>query len=112
MTYEAVTNVEWLDKPTEAFEYNGYHFEGVGTLRDNSFLKVCKAAHCDGGWNGIGLRKENLYRNASATSAKGWNYNEFYETAKTEGIGNINIFRCVENDLLYIPSEDELLRYE
>jgi hypothetical protein len=92
------------------FEYGGYHFKSERQFRKGEVDK-----HLEGDarpWkkdisytfrnmrfgNELGLREQN----------KNWSYEEFYKAANGS---EADIFRCVENGNLFVPSASALCQY-
>jgi hypothetical protein len=99
----------------EIFEFGGYHFKPVRQFMDN---EINKQLHTDSRpW------KEDAHyamRNMASDFSLGISS---YDRKKTEaaysvdafyaasGDSTADIFRCIENDKLYVPGENELFRY-
>lgn len=83
----------------EVFEYEGLHFMPAFCISENWDLKeYCRHIRSD---ISLGVSKYDWGK-------KMWDYNIFYEAA---GSRLYDVFKCVENSMLYIPGENELFQY-
>ena len=95
------------DFPDNSFEYGGYHFVPVRKLNDSekksdlcTFMKTVKSDISLGFFR----QDDILGRNQKYP----YSYEEFYEAS---GNSEADIFKCIENNKLYIPGENELFLY-
>lgn len=79
------------------FKYGGFTFEPKGKFRDFGIKEDFRSM------------SEHLYLLNAGSVADGdepFNYDEFYQAA---GDVDADVFRCVENDVLYVPCRKELM---
>ena len=94
--------------PRNSFEYGGYHFVPVRKLNDSeknsdlhTFMKTVKTDIS------LGFFSRN---DIPGTKQKyPYSYEKYYEAS---GNSKMDIFKCVENNKLYIPGENELFLYK
>ena len=84
----------------EKFEYGGYHFipERKFTKQENNFDYISGHIQTD---TMLGFCKEGY----AYESKYPYSHESFY---KASGDSKCDIFRCVENNKLYIPCENDL----
>lgn len=92
--------------PQNSFEYGTYHFVPVRKLSksENSDIKTLKRSIA----TDINL---GFFRHNGAPGQKQkypYSYEEFYAAS---GDSEADIFKCIENNKLYIPGENELFLY-
>ena len=91
------------DQPREGespiFEYNGFHFEAVGKLPDNSDAR--DVVNNTVSKNELGMSD---YEDGKLT----YSHNSFYDASTVK---TADIFRCVETGKNYLPGEHELFEY-
>lgn len=86
-----------------AFEYNGYHFipERKLTVRENNFRVISSRIYTE---RTLGMATYDF-----DWVKIPWNYEKFYEASTDK---EADLFRCVENNLLYLPGENELFGWK
>lgn len=92
--------------PDNSFEYGGYHF--VPERKFNKTEKSNIRAITRNLASDVNLgffRNNNIFGERQKFP---YSYEEFY---KASGDENNDIFRCIENDKLYTPGENELFLY-
>lgn len=95
------------DLPRNSFEYGDYHFVPARKLNDNekksdlhTFMKTVKTDIS------LGFFSRN---DIPGTKQKyPYSYDDFYAAS---GDSKADIFKCIENNKLYIPGENELFQY-
>ena len=91
------------DQPQEGaspiFEYNGFHFEAVGKLPDNSDTR--DVVNNTVSKNELGMSD---YKNGKLP----YSYNSFYDASTVK---TADVFRCEETGKNYFPGEHELFEY-
>ncbi|MDL2248157.1 hypothetical protein LJB89_00470 [Tyzzerella sp. OttesenSCG-928-J15] len=109
----AKAKIEILTDKT-VFEFGGYHFKPVRKFRSKEVDK--KLENDSRPW-----KKDMAYamQNMATDMVLGfstyewkkydYSYEKFYEAS---GGSDADIFRCIENEKLYVPSENELFRYK
>ncbi len=90
---------EEIKNNPEIFEYSGYHFKPVGIFptKDTIYL-VRQYSKSD---RELGITKYDW-------SKAPYDYKEFYKASSNN---KNDVFRCLENNKLYTPAENELFEY-
>ncbi len=88
----------------EIFAYNGYHFRGVRTLT-NREKKMPLDQFCKYLYTEKQLLMTNYPAGFLGPNQTPYDSKEFYTAS---GNSEMDIFRCIETELLYIPGEHEL----
>ena len=83
----------------DSFEYNGYHFVPTGKINSKQILQKADERLIFN--NDLGM---SVYDNTKLQ----YSYDEFYYAS---GDSDADVFRCVENGMLYIPGSDEFFSY-
>lgn len=82
----------------DVFKYAGRHFRPVSVPLPKDFFSITRRCASVG----IG--------NYPWSTTK-YKYKDFYTAAATAGGGEADTFLCLEDGLVYIPRENELMRY-
>ena len=92
--------------PRNSFEYGGYHFVPVRKLdkNENSDIRALTRSIATDVNLGFFRTDDILGRNQKHP----YSYEEFYAASSDS---DADIFKCIENDKLYIPGENELFLY-
>ena len=92
--------------PLNSFEYGGFHFLPVRKLNknENSDIRTLTRSIATDVNLGFFRQDDILGRNQKYP----YSYEEFYEAS---GNSEADIFKCIENNKLYIPGENELFLY-
>ena len=92
--------------PRNSFEYGGFHFLPVRKLNknENSDIRTLTRSIATDVNLGFFRQDDILGRNQKYP----YSYEEFYEAS---GNSKADIFKCIENNKLYIPGENELFLY-
>lgn len=85
------------------FEYNGYHFEPERKLRENEKKDICTFSKHIKSDRELGMCDYKVDWKKSDYSWK-----KFYEASCDS---QLDLFRCVENEKLYVPCEHELFEF-
>lgn len=84
----------------DKFNYNGFTFEPIRQFNE-------KENAMDFG-QFIKKLTDHDWQNEAQFCRNRWNYDDFYKAAKNVGGGEMDIFLCLENRKLYVPSAPEL----
>lgn len=92
--------------PQKSFEYGGYHFVPVRKLNksENSDISTFMK-HIATDVN-LGFFSRDDVRGRKQKFP--YSYEKFYEAS---GDSKLDVFKCIENNKLYIPGENELFQY-
>ena len=96
-----------IDLPSNSFEYGGYHFVSVRKLNElekSNLSTLMKYISTD---KDLGFFSRG---DIPGTKQKyPYSYENFYEASKNS---KMDVFKCLENNKLYIPGENELFLYK
>lgn len=88
-----------MKKELKTFSYNGKNFIEYKKFRKNqSFSEISKH-----------LKSDRVLKFSTYEWVNGWSHEEFY---KASFDSEYDIFKCVENGILYVPCENELFIYQ
>lgn len=92
--------------PDNSFEYGGYHFIPVRKLNKSENSDICTFMKYIATDVNLGFfRTDDIIGRKQKYP---YSYDKFYEAS---GDSKCDIFKCIENNKLYIPGENELFQY-
>ena len=91
---EKLPIIEAIKNTPNIFCYNGQHFVGIGHLPGNYDVKT--------------TLHSNDNPNMSNYNGGKYNYNEFYKASHNS---YFDVFKCIEDDKIYVPGKNELFGY-
>ncbi len=95
-----------MAQSNNSFEYGGFHFVPVRKLNKNEKSNICAFMRNIATDVDLGFFRSDDVRGRKQKYP--YSYYGFYDAS---GNSNLDIFKCIENNNLYIPGENELFLF-